>query len=224
MSAWQPAMREPVSSSRRHPWLAKALFTVDVRLRRQQAVFEYSDNPSCIFRIHVGPATRPLVLRDGTTVGVGQRIVRLHYWNEQMPPMPREGANVGWGRQIHHCIAFSLRELARYLSSRPDLAYVNVIYALAPSLPEVRVGQALRIMARYGFEMIPEPDRMPISKRIDRIGENILTSLLQLALHARAFGPHSLRRVWVPLFVSRRTLEERFGLATDPTAETRNAP
>jgi len=224
MSAWQPAAPEPISASRRHPWLAKALFTVDVRLRRQQSVFEYTAHPSCIFRIDVGPASRPLHLGDGTTVGVGQRIIRLHYWNEQMPPIPPEGATVGWGRRVHQCIALSLRELVRYLSTRPDLADVDVIYALAPCLPEMRLGQVPRIMARYGFEMIPDAERMPLGKRISRIGENIMTSMLQLALHARSFGLDSLRRVWVPIFVSRHTLEERLGSDSGPTTEIRDVP
>ena len=50
------------------PWLVEALAAFDERQRRRQAVFEYSHNTACIFRLDISRARRLLMLRDGTRV------------------------------------------------------------------------------------------------------------------------------------------------------------
>ena len=153
-----------------HPWLAEAIFALDARLRRHQAVLEYTQHPSCIFRLQIDRSRRPLALCDGTHLRPGQGIARLHFWNEHVPPIPKSGAMIGWAHQFQQGIAISLRELVHYLSSRPDLRDVAVICANAPS------SKLARIMARYGFEAIAEDERLPIGGRIHRFGEDILIS------------------------------------------------
>jgi hypothetical protein len=207
-----------------HLWLAEVIFALDARLRRHQAVLEYTQHPSCIFRLQIDRSRRHLVLCDGTHLRPGQRIARLHFWNEQVPPIPKSGATIGWARQFQQSIAISLRELVHYLSLRPDLRDVAVICANAPSSTRSQSKQLSRIMARYGFEAIAEDERLPIGERIHRFGEDILISLIMFARHARALRLANLRRVRVQIFVSRRTLEERLGSATEPASETAMAP
>lgn len=209
MAVWDSAAhrsRSPYS----HPWLAEALSAFDAWLRRRQAVFEYTRNPSCVFRLDISRAGRPLVLHDGTRVRPGQRIARLHFWNEQIPPMPKNGATMGWARQMQRAIDTSLSELARYLASRPDLGEVAVICADVPSATRRQSGQLARIMAHYGFEAIVVPERLPPRERLHRLGENILISLIVLVHNAGALRPDTLWRVRVPIYLSRRTLEENF--------------
>jgi hypothetical protein len=197
-----------------HPWLAAAIFALDARLRRHQAVLEYTEHPSCIFRLQIDRSRRHLVLHDGTPLQPGQRIARLHFWSERVPPIPQSGPMIGWARQFQQGIAISLRELVHYLSLRPDLRDVAVICANAPS------GKLARIVARYSFEAISEDERLPIGERIHRCGEDILISLIMFARHDRALRFASLRRIRVPIFVSRRALEERLGSAAEPVSET----
>jgi hypothetical protein len=209
MAVWDSAAhrsRPPYS----HPWLAEALSAFDAWLRRRQAVFEYTRHPSCVFRLDISRARRPLVLHDGTRVRSGQRVARLHFWIEQIPPMPKGGATIGWARQMQRAIVISLRELARYLASRPDLGEVGVICADVPSATRSQSGQLARIMAHYGFEAIVEPERLPLGERLHRFGENILISLIVLAHNAGALRPDSLWRVREPIYLSRRTLEKNF--------------
>jgi hypothetical protein len=209
MAVWDSAAhrsRSPYS----HPWLAEALSAFDAWLRRRQAVFEYTRHPSCVFRLDISRARRPLVLHDGTRVRSGQRVARLHFWIEQIPPMPKGGATIGWARQMQRAIVISLRELARYLASRPDLGEVGVICADVPSATRSQSGQLARIMAHYGFEAIVEPERLPLGERLHRFGENILISLIVLAHNAGALRPDTLWRVRVPIYLSRRTLEKNF--------------
>ena len=52
---------------------------------------------------------------------------------------------------------------------------------------------------------------MSIGERLHRFGENILISLIILAHNPGALRPDTLRRVRVPIYLSRRMLEREFG-------------
>ncbi len=209
MAVWDSA-EQRASSPYSHPWLAEALSALDGRLRRRQAVFEYTRHPACVFRLDISHARQSLTLRDGTRVRAGQRIGRLHFWNEQIPPMPLRGATIGWARRMQRAIEISLRELARYLASRPDLADIAVICGEAPSGTRNQSAQLARVMAHYGFEALPEPARLPIGERLHRFGENILVSLIVFAHNPGALRADTLSRVRLPIYLSRRILEREF--------------
>ena len=210
MAVWDSAERGARLRRGGHPWLAVVLSPLDMRLRRQQAVFEYTRNPACIFRLDVGPSSRSLVLSDGTELRAGDRVARLHYWNEQVPLVPEGGATIAWGRQMHRGIAASLRELAAFLAGRGDLDDVAVVCGDVPSGTDAQRDQVARIMGRYGFESIAEPEHLPFGERLHRFGENILISMIVLAHNARAFHANTLMRVRVPIYMSRRVLESNF--------------
>jgi YkoP domain len=217
MTFWDSAQRGK-RSPHSHPWLADLVFALDCRLRRRYGVLEYSRDPSCVFRLQIARARQPLVLRDGTRVAAGDRIARLHLWNEHIPPVPENGATIGWARQAQRAIALSLRELADYLSSRPDLRDIAVICADATSGTKSQTRQLARIMGYYGFETIIEHGRLPIGERMHRFGENILISLMVLAQNAGALRLDSFARARVSIFISRRALEQRFGAADFPVS------
>ena len=213
MALWDSAergrrWRQPRHS---HPWLAKLLFAFDERVLRRRAVFEYSRHPSCIFRLEIARAQRPLVLRDGARVHPGERIARLHFWNEHVPPVPRNGATIAWARRMQVAIGDALRELARYLATRPDLADIAAICADVPNATSAQRDKLARIMAHYGFDAIIEPEHLPFGKRLHRFGENILISLIIFAQNAAALRLNTLKRVRVPIYLSRQTLQGRFG-------------
>jgi len=210
MAVWDSAEQRGRSPYSR-PWLAEVLSALDVRLRRRQAVFEYTRNSACVFRLDIASSSRSLALRDGTRVNAGQRIGRLHFWNEQIPPMPINGATIGWARQMQRAIDISLRELARYLASRPELADLAAICGEAPSGTRAQSEQLGRIMARYGFEAFAEPAHLPIGRQLHRFGENIFISLIVFANNPSALRSDTLWRVRLPLYLSRRELEREFG-------------
>lgn len=223
MAVWDSAAQE-TRPPHSHPWLADGLFALDARLRRNYAVFEYTRNPACVFRLDISRAARPLALGDGTRVAAGQRIARLHFWNEQVPTMPAGGATIAWARRLRQAIATSLGELAGYLRSRPEFDDVAVICADVPSGTRTQSEQLARIMSRYGFEAIVEGGRLSAGARLHRLGENILISLIVFAQNAGALRRDTLRRVRVPIYLSRRRLEEKFGSRGEPAAATAVAP
>ena len=87
MAVWDSARRS-AASRYSHPWLAEIIFALDALLRHQQAVVGYTSHPSCVFRLRVARARHTLVLRDGTRLGAGQRMIELHFWNAHIPPVP----------------------------------------------------------------------------------------------------------------------------------------
>ncbi len=217
MAVWDSAKRE-VESQYSHPWLAELIFALDARLRRQQAVVGYSSHPSCVFRLGVARARQTLVLRDGTRLRAGQRMIELHFWNEHIPPVPPNGATIRWARQMQTGISTSLRELARYLSSRPDLRDISVICGHVPSATRAQWRQIEHIMGYYGFETVMESERLSLHERIHRLGENILISLTIFAQNAAALRLDTLMRVRIPIYLSRRDLERKFGDVDDTAA------
>lgn len=194
-----------------HPWLAETLFAFDTRLRHHYGVIEYSVDPACIFRLEIALAHRRLTLTDGTDLGPGERIVRLHFWNAHIPPVPHGGTTIRWARQMQRSISLSLHELARYLSARPDLSDICVICGDVPSATRSQCQQIEYIMAYYGFETMMETVQLGLSERLHRLGENILISLTVFAQNPAALRLDTLQRVRVPIYLSRRTLERKFG-------------
>jgi hypothetical protein len=217
MAVWDSTERRARSPYSRS-WLAEVVFALDARLRRRQAVFEYTNNSACVFRLDISRAPRSLTLRDGTRVRAGQRIARLHFWTEQIPPVPKNGPTIGWARQMQRAMETSLGELRRFLASRPDLNDITVVLGDAPSGTKTQREQLARIMARFGFEAIVEPDNLPLRERLHRFGENILISLMVFVQNAGALRADTLQRVRLPIYLSRRVLERQFGDLSASTA------
>lgn len=213
MAAWDSARRSGVQSPYSHPWLAEAIFTLDKWLQRRQGVVEYSTHPQCLFRLQIGRSCQRLLLHDGTLLLPGQRIARLHFWNEHVPLIPEGGTTIRWARQMQLGIVISLRELVGYLASQPNLDDVAVICGDVPCGTQTKADQVAHIMAYYGFETIFEEEPVPLGERLHRFGENILISLVVLARNSAALRADTLRRVRVPIYLSRRGLAERFGSA-----------
>jgi hypothetical protein len=57
-----------------------------------------------------------------------------------------------------------------------------------------------------------------MGERLHRFGENILISLIVLAHNPGALRPDTLKRVRVPIYLSRRVLEKKFGCVGGSTS------
>ena len=202
---------EPVRPGRGHAVLERIVFAIDAALRRWNSVVEFTSDPTCILRIRVDRLERPLVLADGTRGRAGERFIDLHLWNEQIPPMPKEGASIAWARQMHLSFRQSLQQLVRYLATRPDLDDIAVVRCTLLFAAAERDEQMARLLGRYGFELVPGASALTVSERILRFGENIQISLIVLTRNRAALRRDTLRRGRTRVFISRRALEQRYG-------------
>jgi hypothetical protein len=74
-----------------------------------------------------------------------------------------------------------------------------------------RDDQMVRLIGRYGFELVPSATTVTMGERALRFGENIHISLMVLARNAAALRRDTLRRGRTRVFMSRRVLEQRYG-------------
>jgi hypothetical protein len=203
------------SHHRRPPW-ARFIFALDSWLRRRQGVFEYSHKPDCIFRVQLGRLYGEVVLSDGTFGRAGDRVIDLHLWNDQIPATPIVGHSLAWGCRFNRSFAESLRELARFLMSEPELQDINIVRA------NMTLDSLHHIAARHGFETILDPvSRFSLWECVHRFGENILYWLLTLACNSDRAWPNKFWRSQQLTYLSRRVLERKHITATTRCVSSR---
>jgi hypothetical protein len=184
---------------------------IDARLRHRYGVGEYTGRPDCIFRIQIDRVSEETTLRDGTRLCRDDRVVDLHLWNEQLPRMAANGPTFGWALRFSRGFEASLRELATYLATRPDLEDVAAIRAYMSIGSAAQRDQLSRVVGRFGFETIA-PTRPPtVRERARRFCENILFSMMVYARNPAGLRRDALRRDRTLAYLSRQTLQSRYG-------------
>jgi hypothetical protein len=152
-----------------------------------------------------------LLLRDGTRLRPGDRIINLHFWTEQVPLIPLAGPTFAWARHISRMFESSLQELAHHLAVRADVEDITAIRVNTALGSAARSDQISRVLSRFGFEVGPRQGQPSLGERIHRYGENILISLMVLAHNPITVRSDTLKRDRVVLYLSRRSLERRYG-------------
>jgi hypothetical protein len=185
---------------RRPPW-ARFIFALDSLLRWRQGVFEYSYKPDCIFRAQLSRLSSDVLLSDGTFGRAGDRVIDLHFWNEQIPIPPIEGYTLAWGCRFNRSVAESLRGLAQFLMSKPELSDINIIRA------NINLDPLHRIAARHGFEVIRDAVKLSPREHVHRFGQNVLYWLMTLACNSGRARPNKFWRCRQLMYLSRRALD-----------------
>lgn len=196
-------------------WLRRSIFALDRWLRRRAGITEYTSHRSCVFRMQIDRLDRELTLSDGARGSPGDRVIILHLWNEQVPVFPAGGATIGWARRLNNGFELSLRELAAFLGSRPELDDISLVGMTMNVATAAKSPQLLRIMDRYGFEPVPFPPPRSFAAKLHQLGSNVLVSLIALAQNPASLRSDSLSRVRGQVFMSRETLRRRYGGKVD---------
>jgi hypothetical protein len=191
-------------------WFARAVFGLDVWLRRWQGVFEYTSDPDCIFRLELRRLQETVVLADGTTFPADARIAELHLWNEQIPKFPAAGATLQWAHRMHRCVDASLQDLASFLGREHELRQVVAVRAEMGLVAAEHAERLLRICAHYGFRSIQRSNRPPWRTRLRHQGENMLIASMVLARNPQAFRLDCFRRSRIEIFLPRAVLDGRY--------------
>jgi hypothetical protein len=200
---------------RQFPWLEAMVAALDDRLRLRHGVIEYTNSSECLFRIQLVTSDESYVLSDGTCIRRGDRVANLHVWNEQFPCFAGKGPTFAWARRVNQAFELSLRELAGFLDGRRELDDVVAICANMSLEPAERSAQLVRFVGRFGFEPIAEASSRSFRQQMHWFGENILISMIVIARNAAALRADTLRRDRTLVFLSRRELRQRYGLARD---------
>jgi hypothetical protein len=202
-------VRTRVWSLRR--WVGRTALRIDDGLRCRNNVYEYTNDPQCIFRIQITEAWQNIDFADGAAAHIGDRLISLHLWNEHVPAIPPEGPSLAWGRRMGRVMHVSLRQLAAFMSLRPEFDGVVAIHGNMAESTAQTAAQLLRIMQHFGFETAPQQRAIPWGQKLHQFGENILVLLLLLAVNPAAARISVLSRVRFEMFLSRASFNKRYG-------------
>jgi hypothetical protein len=184
-------------------WMLRRL---DILLRRRQGIFEFTDDPHCVFRLSVGRAGRALTLSDGAVIRPADRVVQVHYWNEHMPVIPAGGHDATWASLFHRRVVYSLGLTAALLARDPRFADIAAIFAVPAYAAGSGAANTARISRRLGYDVLDEPQFNPVHRLFDSL---LIWNLM------RIYNPMSVRgrgvahrRVYI--WMARRTLLARY--------------
>jgi len=190
------------------PAVARLIFALDERLRRRKGVFDYDDS-QCLFRLRLAAAQRSIILQDGVRLNPSDRVLELHFRNENMPQMGPEGATVAWAIRLIKLLDLSLSRLWDFLEDRPDLEDIAAIRAAWPFRSVDRPHRMQWTAHRFGFEVVPETETF--GRRLLSIGPNAMGLMLVIASNPKAVHLNRLFQKPAVLFLSRRALQQRYG-------------
>jgi len=185
-------------------------------LRRRLGVFHYSEDPGCRLRLSLPRTPYAVHLADGTDVAAGDTVANVHLWNERMPPIPAEGADLRWAREWQRGMTYSLRLLAAYLDADPRYAAIPAVYGQIGFATTRDADTGSHLLRALGFEMFRPRAKGGLWWRFSEFWQNVYSYALLWT-----YNPNSLRDKpfsaieRLDLFMSRNKLRERYGEKCD---------
>jgi hypothetical protein len=166
--------------------------TLDRLIRWANGVFEFCDEEECLLRLQWARAPHDLHLSDGTQVRAGDPVLKLHLWNERVPPLGPVGSDLAWAANVRRRLIHSLRAAAQWLADQPGRADVRAIGGATVLVSPGGAAGGLRLMERLGFDVFPY--RGPLA-RFGEFWENLYTWGLMWTFNAASLRHRSLLRL-----------------------------
>src|SRR5581483_10364143 len=137
-----------------HPRLiTRLVLGLDRQVRHAAHIYEYSDDPRCLFRIATAVAVRPFRLSDGAAIAAGDPMIQLHFWNEHFFGGVDD---LGWGARLRRAFRLSLAQLSDFLDRDPAYDNAAAIFGDLGVVLAHRNDQLLRVCRTYGFEPVTD--------------------------------------------------------------------
>ncbi|HSU68638.1 MAG TPA: bacteriohopanetetrol glucosamine biosynthesis glycosyltransferase HpnI [Tepidisphaeraceae bacterium] len=190
--------------------LARSIRRLDAYLRRKEGIFEFCDDPRCVLRVNVGPASSDLAFSDGTILRAGEPVAYLHLWNEHIGTIPKEGPDLQWAIALRQAAHFSFRQLAVAAANDPRLAHARAFGGNAVLVSRNGSPQIARLASRYGFEWVADERKRTFGRRVHELGENFLILGLQWAFNPHGIKGKGFNREREPLWMTREALLEKY--------------
>ena len=171
---------------------------VDRLLRRRMGVFEFCTDPECILRLEFSTAPHKLILSSGE-VPKGAPTLVPHLWNERVPKMGPDGADLAWAVRLGRLYRDSLRKAAHWLVAQSDAPEVR---AVGGATALILLGEgSLRSLQRLGYEVFPYQN--PLG-RFGEFWQNLYTWVLMwtfnpTSLRGKSIGGMRRAEAWIPI-------------------------
>lgn len=134
--------------------MRKMIFALDRLLRRSQGIFEFWDDPNCIFRVNFTHLNRPLSVPEGH-IPAGAKKLELHLWNENIPDIPESGLDLAWALGAYRKLQSSLRALGDELEKNSELVDVAAVGGVTSLFSPGDGSTWEDIFSGIGFTMAP---------------------------------------------------------------------
>lgn len=164
---------------------------IDRHMRRRLGVFEFADDPECVFRVSYARTSRTLAV-GGREIPPGAPVLELHFWNEQLPPLPPEGPDLSWAVRGQRQWATSCRLLAAFLRNDPRASEVVALGGVTVLFSPGDGSGAERLFRRMGFAL--SPARCSLG-RFGQLWENLYAWLLMWSFNQATLRHRSLLRL-----------------------------
>lgn len=182
----------------------------DGLLRRAYGVVEFCDDPQCLLRVQLARCPRPLRLSDGTEMQRGEAVLMLHLWNEHIPPMGSAGPDLLWTAKVRRGLIRSLRHVAAFVATDPQLAGVRAVGGITVLVPLDDDGRSAPLMGRLGFDVVSRPPGW--LGRFGQFWENLYAWALMWAFNAPSLRRKQLLRLQrTEVWMSRQRLLGWYG-------------
>jgi hypothetical protein len=123
----------------------------DAVVRRAHGVCEFTDDPSCLFRVRLTQLRGPCALKE-LVLPVGSPMLEIHLWNEHIPAMPPGGPDAKWAVLTDRRLRRSLNLLAQLIQNGTQFGGARAIGG-PTTLLTGRHSHAL--LERLGFQVVP---------------------------------------------------------------------
>lgn len=188
---------------------------VDARLRRHAGLFEYSNDPRCLFRLARTTAHHPVELPD-LSLRPGDPILELHLWNEHVPALPAGGADFRWSALAYQRMVWSLHLLGQFVEPGGAFDDVKALRGITLLFGGAEDKTGHELASRIGFILVPY--RPPLGQ-FGVFWENFYTWWLMRTYNKPSVKGRSMfnlarSEIWMP----RATLLSRYGHSRAATA------
>jgi hypothetical protein len=182
----------------------------DQLLSSMQKTRVFSTDPQVIVRIQVERLSHSIQLPEGV-IPEGSKALVLHLWNERLPLMPPEGADMAYALSFYHLMLSSLEALGRYMQVDESLQDICIVGGVTSHvwLNGANKGGS-SMLRRLGFTLLPY--RHPLWK-IGVFLNNFYTWVLMWTYNPASLRRHKLFKLQrVEGWMTASFFLERFGL------------
>jgi hypothetical protein len=191
---------------------------IDALLRRRYGIIEFEQGADAMLRVGVGQAEREIALRDGTRLRPDDSVLEIHFWNEHLMTLPPGGATLRWAAVMRRRGVRSLRRLAEYLRTSPELGAVQAL-RIRPAFASRNLARNLGwFVARYGFESVSDDGPEVPSSGVGRWLDSLWVWLLNWTYNPRSLRGRRFRRTRQEFWISRTKFAALYGTSSEAAA------
>ncbi|MFZ2098855.1 MAG: hypothetical protein WAV05_19645 [Anaerolineales bacterium] len=171
---------------------------IDRVLRIHSDVHEFSQDAECILRIQLRNAPHPVNLGNVNIIK-REPVLALHLWNEHMPKLHAEGAELEWALKLRRQIIQSFRGVAKVIQDDSRYSRVKAVFGISTLFSFTDHIGGTRMMQHLGFTVLPY--RRPMG-RFGEFWENLFSWWLmwtynETSLRSRKFWRLERTEIWM---------------------------